>query len=100
MGMRCSQPQGLPSEAEKFLRNNAVALNYCLHCGRHDGYKKEVIDTCGMFEDVSLYRYTLLDGSTADEFVQHCVCDSGPMEWLGLNWGGIRFLWPKEALYY
>lgn len=96
--MRCSQPQGLPYEAEQFLLEKAVKLNECRHCNRHDGYQKEVIGTCGMYENVNLHRYTLLDGSTADEFVQHCVWDSGPMEWFGLRWKDAEFKWSEEAM--
>lgn len=96
--MRCSQPMGLTAEAEKFLKENAVKLNECPHCHRCDGYKREVIDTCGMCGDVDLHRYTLLDGSTAYEFVQHCVWSSGPMEWFGLRTKNTQFLWSEESL--
>lgn len=98
MGMRCSQPQGLSAEAEQFLRDNAVRINEYQCCHRHDGYQKEVIGTCGILEDVNLYRYILLDGSTADEFVQHCVWNSGPMEWFGLRWKDTEFKWQDKEI--
>lgn len=96
--MICSQPMGLTAEAEKFLKENSVKLNEWPCCHRYDGYKREVIDTCGMYEDVKLYGYTLLDGSTANEFVQHCVWCSGPMEWMGLRTKDTQFLWPEEEM--
>lgn len=96
--MRCSQPQGLPVEAIEFLDKNAVKINQCQHCHRHDGYQKEAIGTHGMFDELSLYRYTLSDGRTADEYIQHTVWSSGPMEWLGLRWGSATFEWTKEEL--
>jgi hypothetical protein len=98
MGMRCSQPQGLSSEAMEFLSQNAIKLNQCTCCQRHDGYKKEVIDTCGMYDDVDLYRYTLVDGTMADEFVQYEVWSSGPMIWFGLRWQGAEFVWHSDEL--
>lgn len=98
MGIRCSQPQGLPPEAIEFLKQNAVRLNPCTHCLRDDGYKKEIIDTCGMFDDVDLYCYTLSDGDTAIEFVQQEIWSSGPMIWFGLRCKKCIFIWPSSAI--
>ena len=98
MGMRCSQPQGLPAHAEEFLRDNAVRVNECQHCQRHDGYQREVIGKYGMFDELDLYRYTLLDGSTADEFVQEEMWSSGPMIWLALKWKNTDFRWSSKAV--
>lgn len=82
--MRCSQPQGLPKEAQEFLSQRAKRKNFCPHCQRDDGYESIEIGHVGMFEDVPLNRYVLLKGY-AEEFVQHCVWSSGPMEWFGLK---------------
>lgn len=98
MGIRCSQPQGLPDTANEFLRVNAVKVNLCPHCHRSDGYQREEIDTYGMFEELRLYRYTLDDGRTADEFIQHEVWDCGPMTWLGLRCGDTVFEWDAEDI--
>jgi len=98
MGIRCSQPQGLPSRAEEFLENNVVRVNQCPHCERHDGYKHEVIGTYGMFDELELYRYTLLDGSIADEFIQAEIWSAGPMIWLGLKWKETNFIWENQAI--
>lgn len=96
--MRCSQPYGLPDHAEEFLSDNASRVDQCPHCERHDGYRKEVIGTYGMFDELELYRYTLLDGSTADEFVQGEIWSSGPMIWLALKWKDADFRWPTSAI--
>lgn len=98
MGIRCSQPQGLPLEAVEFLKDNAVKINQCTCCYRHDGYQKEVVDTCGMFDDIDLYCYTLVDGSTATEFVQEELWSSGPMIWIGLKWQGSEFKWASSEI--
>ncbi len=95
---RCSQPQGLPSCAVHFLFDNAIVFNQCPHCNRHDGYQKEVIGTYGMFDELELYRYTLQDGSTAEEYVQHDMWDSGPMIWLALKWKDTEFKWSDKAM--
>lgn len=93
MGMRCSQPQGLPVHAKEFLKDNAVRVNECPHCHRHDGYKREAFGKYGMDDELELYRYTLLDGSTATEFVQEEMWSSGPIIWIALKWKDTRFRW-------
>lgn len=95
---RSSQPRGLSDGAEEFLRTNAVKVNVCRHCHRNDGYKREVIGTYGMFDELELYRYTLLDGSTADECVQYTIWSSGPIIWLGLTWKNTGFWWPEDQM--
>lgn len=96
--MRCSQPHGLPGKAEEFLAQKAFRMNCCPICKRDDGYKKEAIGTYGMSDEITLYRYFLVDGSTADEYVQHTVWSSGPMIWLGLAWMGVAFEWTEKEL--
>lgn len=98
MGMRCSQPQGLPAIAEEILRANAVKVNQCKHCQRHDGYQRESIGEYGMFDELILFRYILVDRSTADEFIQHSIWSSGPMIWLGLRWKDSEFVWLEEEM--
>ena len=97
--MRCSQPQGLPTSAEEFLFRNAVRLNRCQRCFRNDGYQKEVIGTCGMSDDVNLYKYTLSNGDTADEYVQHEAWDSGQIIWLGLKCKDKTFEWTSLEIW-
>lgn len=80
--MRCSQPQGLSAGAKEFLAKN-------------DGYKKEVIGTYGMCDELKLYKYCLVDGSVAEEYVQSSHWDSGPVIWLGLKWKEAKFEWSK-----
>lgn len=97
--MRCTQPYGLPTHAEEFLKRNAVRLNHCHHCKRYDGYKREVIGEYGMLGEFELYRYTLLDGTTADEYVQYTVWSSGPMIWLALiKWKDANFEWSEKEM--
>lgn len=98
MGMRCSQPQGLPDTAVEFLRRNAVKSNECPHCHRFDEYEREVIGSYGMFDEMSLYRYTLNNGKTADEFVQREIWDCGPVTWLGLRSQDRIFVWLSQTL--
>lgn len=106
MGMRCSQPMGLPKSAQEFLGTNVIKVNGCPHCRRYYGLKEEKIGTYGMFDELSLYRYYLVDGSFADEFVQHEIWDCGPMTWLGLkifrvdqatNIMTSKFVWSDSA---
>ncbi len=96
--MRCSQPYGLPPAAQDFLDKNAFRLDQCPVCKRNSGYKKESIGTYGMFDELVLYRYTLLDGSTAEEFVQDEIWDSGPMIWLGLKCKDSEFRWADKEI--
>jgi hypothetical protein len=96
--MRCSQPQGLPKCAEEFLTTNAVKVNECPQCGRYGDYERKIIGTYGMFDELELYRYTLRDGTTIDEFIQEEIWDSGPMIWLALRWKDTTFEWPKDAM--
>lgn len=96
--MRQSQPFGLPNNALEFLFDNAVRIDVCKHCKRHGGYKKEKIGTYGMFDEIDLYRYTLLSGETADEYIQREVWSSGPMIWLGLTWKGTEFKWQDSEM--
>ncbi len=102
MGIRESQPQGLPPAAEDYLKKYGIKVNYCPHCQRDGGLKKDEIGTTGMFGDVPLWRYYLdkMPGVThADEFVQECVWDSGPMEWFGLRLSnGTEIKWSEEEL--
>lgn len=99
MGMRCSQPQGLPVEAIEFLDKNAVKLNQCPHCYRHDGYQKKIISHYGMFDELPLYRYTLSNSDTADEYIQAEIWDSGPIIWLCLRLkGGTRIKWRNKVI--
>ena len=96
--MRCSQPQGLPSEAIAFLEEKAIRINLCLHCGRDDGYMKKEIGVTGMFDDVFLYEYNLKNGDIAVEYVQQEIWSSGPMIWFGLKIGNKKFEWKKEDI--
>lgn len=96
--MRLSQSQGLPLQAEEFLKVNAVKINECQHCHRDDGYDREVIGSYGISSEHNLYRYTLMDGSSADECVQAEIWCSGPMTWLCLKWKGSFFQWANEDM--
>jgi len=104
MGIRCSQPMGLPDKARAFLESHALKVNTCPVCCRHDGYDKVEIGNYGMFDELVLNRYFLANGGTADEFIQHEVWDSGPMTWLGLavcnadNYRIKTFVWPQERI--
>ena len=92
--MRLSQPQGLPIKAMDFLGKNAVKVNQCPHCHRHDvGYQRKVIGMYGMYDEIELYQYTLKDGSIAYEYIQDTVWISGPIIWLALKWKSINFVW-------
>lgn len=96
--MRCSQPMGLPGDAEVFLLKNAIRIDRCLKCDRDSGYKTEVIGTYGMYDDQELLKYHLTDGRTAKESIQYEVWSSGPMTWLSLKCGDVEFKWPEEAM--
>lgn len=96
--MRCSQPYGLPLEAEEFLKQNAILDNKCPTCQRHDGYQKSSIGTYGMFEELEYYQYILSDGRVAQECIQHEVWSSGPMTWLSLKCEDIEFKWQDEEM--
>lgn len=98
--MRCSQPYGLTPEALMFLSQNARKIDHCSHCGRYDDHPKTEIGTYGMQDELGLYRHTLSDGRTADEYVQHEVWSSGPMIWLGLQCGDVKFEWEEEDMEY
>jgi hypothetical protein len=104
MGMRCSQPMGLPDKAIAFLDAHALKVNICPVCCRHDGYETIEIGSYGMFGEQTLNRYTLADGGKADEFIQHEVWDSGPVTWLGLvvftvdNIQIKKIVWPQEGI--
>ena len=95
--MRCSQPQGLPSEAIAFLEENAIRIGYCPHCDRDDGYAKKQIGTEG-YGDVPIYEYLLKNGELAIEYVQATIDSSGPMIWLGLKVGDKKFEWKEEDI--
>lgn len=96
--MRCSQPQGLPTEANRFLKNNARRVNECRHCYKHNGYHREIIGQYGMYNEFNLYRYSLLDGTTAEEYVQKEIWSSGPIIWMALKWKNIIFEWREEEM--
>lgn len=97
--MRCSQSRGLPKEAGEFLRNFAEVKDFCRCCGRDDGYVKEQInEPQGFFSDPALFKYTLRDGSTADEYIQREIWDSGPVTWLGLDVGGRKYEWTQDDI--
>lgn len=100
--MRCTQPMGLPSEAIDFLVKNAVRNNLCPTCQRHSGYCISEIDggEYGMFNEECRLRYDLINGRTAEEFVQDTIWSSGPMIWLGLRVSdGTVFQHPEEDIY-
>lgn len=97
--MRCTQPYGLPEEAKLFLKIHAVRKDPCDHCGRDSGYTKKEVGIYGMFDEMPLFEYTLADGNTATEFVQHEVWSSGPMVWLGLRTSdGQELLWAESEM--
>lgn len=101
MGIRCTQPYGLPAKATEFLRENAVRKNPCEHCGRDSGYATVCIGKYGMFDEMELLSYTLidLDDQVAEEFIQRTVWSSGPMIWLGLRLGdGTTIVWADEEM--
>jgi hypothetical protein len=83
--MRASQSYGITEEARKFLEENALRKDQCLHCHRHDGYVTELLHRTGMFNDVDILRYRLTDDRFADMFEQRCHWWSGPMLWFGLK---------------
>ena len=97
--MRCSQPYGLPKEAEQYLKEYAVKFNYCEHCARHDGYKTEKTDKYyGMYDEFPLKKYKLKNGEFAEEFVQYSIWSSGPMEWLGLKTPEGDITWNQQEI--
>lgn len=96
--MRCSQPQGLPTEASQFLEANVRRVNECRHCHRHNGNTREIIGQYGMFDELNLYRYSLLDSTTAEEYIQKEIWDSGPIIWLALKWKDITFKWREGEM--
>jgi len=98
MGIRCTQPQGLPSEAEDFLRENAAVLDRCGFCGRHNGYDTRKIGETGMFDDLPILEYRLKNGCVAQEFVQLTIWDCGPMIWMGLKVGDKEFRWNEDTI--
>ncbi len=96
--MRCSQPQGLPEEAEKFLEENAIKKNVCSKCGRYSGHITEKQEkTYGMFEEFNLLKYKLKSGGWAEEYIQYCYWSSGPVEFSALKLpDGTKIEWDKE----
>lgn len=94
--MRCSQPYGLPLDAQLFLEKNESVVR-CEHCNSILKYDREVLGNCGMFDDVPILRYNLKDGRTADEFLQYSPWSSGPMLFFALVVSdGTVFRWTKE----
>jgi hypothetical protein len=95
---------GLSVKAQVFLTRAGIKVNACKHCSRNDGIKRKQIGTYGMFNEIPLFRYFInhVDhpGIThADEFVQDCIWNSGPIEWLGLRLSdGTEVRWIKEEL--
>ena len=96
--MRITQAMGLPNDAVKFLEDNAIKINFCQHCWRHDGFRKEPIGMYGMASEMSLYQYSLRNGDVATEFIQHTEWDSGLIIWLGLKVPGGEFLWTDASM--
>ena len=90
MGIRCDQPQGLPSEAENFLQKNAITEQYdqCPHCGsftKERMKKKSYSSYAGMFDNnYDLFRYDLTGGGYADEKEQCSIWSAGPVIFLKL----------------
>lgn len=83
--MRCSQPMGLPKEAEKFLEIYRKRRAICPTCGHEELPEPKQIGEYGMFQEFFLEEYELKDGTVAKEFIQHEFWSSGPMIWLGLQ---------------
>lgn len=50
------------------------------------GTRLKISALIGMFDELTLHRYTLTNGDTADEFIQQEVWDCGPVIWLGLRY--------------
>ena len=102
MGMRMSQPPGLPRAAEGWLNDNCIVKNPCLTCLRHNGFVTEEISSDGMFDDVSIKKYKVSDdfgGGWAKEFNQHTFWDSGPIIFLGLILpDGSIIYWSEEEI--
>ena len=98
MGIRETQPMGLPKGALEFLEKNAKIKSYCKYCHRNDGYIKKPIKHYGMFDELSLYEYDLKDGTKAQEFIQRENWSSGPMIWLGLKTKDKIFKWNEKNL--
>jgi hypothetical protein len=104
--MRCDQILGLPVEAIEFLRKYEVQPEACPHCKRLFDRKLEVCSYYhGMFDDpYNLYRHLLIDGRTAEEFVQADPWSSGPCMFLGLRVYDTNadleseFLWSQEDI--
>lgn len=72
--MRLSQPQGLPIEAMEFLSKNAVKVNQCPHCHRHDvGYQRKVIGMMGCMMKLS-YINTLLRMTAQHANISKILC--------------------------
>lgn len=101
MGIRFTQPQGICPNARNFLNDNRARTRCCSHCGRYDLVPPEHIGSfsglCG--EEFPLYRYSLVGGGWAEEYVQEECWDSGPVIFLGLRTqDGKRFLWDNETI--
>lgn len=97
--MRCTQPYGLSPAARAFLHEQGLRDDPCSHCGRDSGYVKEKYGNVPGAGDLPLFRYTLKDGSVAEEFVQCEIWSSGPMIWTALRLAdGRELLWPEEEL--
>lgn len=97
--MRCTQPMGLPAEAEQLLQVQAVRRNPCTHCNRDDGFVFKVVGHTGMFDDLVLHEYSLKDGRTAREVVQEEIWSSGPMIWLALELSdGSKVEWDEKDI--
>jgi hypothetical protein len=104
--MRCDQIFGLPIGAIEFLRKYEVQPEACPHCKRPFDRKPDVCGYyLGMFDDpYNLYRHLLVDGRTAEEFVQADPWSSGPCMFLGLRVYDTNadleneFLWSQEDI--
>lgn len=99
--MRCDQFMGLTPAADAFLKENEIPQEVCECCKRPFPRKLEKIGTYhGMFmEESPLHRRALIDGRTADEFLQASPWSSGPMHFIGLRVSdGTEFVWSEEEI--
>jgi hypothetical protein len=90
---------GLPPSALAFLRENTPRKDPCPYCGRDNGLTRREIGFFGMFDEIPLNEYTLRDGRTAREVIQHEIWSSGPMTWLKLVVSdGTEFAWEASQI--
>jgi len=102
--MRMHQYIGLNDRARKWLEKHAqkVPGSRCSHCNQvlSTILSRRVYSTDEIFYDtLSLYEYTLTDGTVVREVLQDQPWSSGPMSFLCLEIEGKqRFKWSRKEI--